>query len=187
MNIGFAVTGSFCTHEKILIEMENLVKKGHNLIPIFTREVVITDTRFGKAEDFCGKVEKICGKKPICSITEAEPIGPNNLIDVLLVAPCTGNTLAKLALAITDDAVTMVAKSHLRNNKPIVIGISTNDALGQNAQNLAKLLQAKNFYFVPFSQDDFSKKPKSLVANWSLIEETLSEALQGNQIQPIIK
>lgn len=185
MNIGFGITGSFCTHEKILSQMEKLTKN-NSLLPIITPQVKQTDTRFGNAKDFCEKVEKICGKQIISTITEAEPIGPNNLIDVLVVAPCTGNTLAKLALGITDNALTMVAKAHLRNNKPIVIGISSNDALGQNAENLAKLLQSKNFYFVPFGQDDYLKKPKSLVANWDMIEETCKQAISGKQIQPLI-
>lgn len=186
MNIGFAVTGSFCTHQKILECMENLAKN-HNLLPIFTQSVLETDTRFGKAKDFYAKVENICGKKPVSTITEAEPIGPNNLIDILVIAPCTGNTLSKLANAQTDNAVTMIAKAHLRNNKPVVIGISTNDALGQNAKNLATLLTSKNFYFVPFLQDDFEKKPKSLVADWGQMEETILKAKNHMQIQPLIK
>lgn len=186
-NIGYAITGSFCTHAVILDSVKELVSKGYNILPIITNSVASTDTRFGTAIDFINSLKLITGNTPIDNIVSAEPVGPNNLIDVLVVAPCTGNTLSKLANAITDNAVTMVAKSHLRNNKPVVIGISTNDALGLNSYNLAKLINSKNIYFVPFSQDDAFKKPKSLIADWSLIEDTVLEAMQGKQIQPILK
>ncbi len=186
-NIGFAITGSFCTHQTILTEMQNLIKKGYNLIPILSDIVIQTDTRFGKASDFITQVEEICGKKVVSTITEAEPIGPNNLIDVLVVAPCTGNTLSKLAKAGTDNAITMITKSHLRNNKPVIIAISTNDALGLNMHNIATLINTKNFYFVPFAQDNWKAKPKSLVADWGLIGDTIEKALVGEQIQPILK
>ena len=186
-NIGFAITGSFCTHERILDSIKDLVSKGYNIVPIVTSAVANTDTRFGTATDFINSLKLITGNTPIDNIVSAEPIGPNNLIDILVVAPCTGNTLSKLANAITDNAVTMVAKSHLRNNKPVVIGISTNDALGQNSFNLAKLINSKNIYFVPFAQDDALKKPKSLISDWTLIEDTVLEAVQGKQIQPILK
>ena len=185
-NIGFGICGSFCTHAKILDALRTLKDKGYNIIPIITESVKTTDTRFGKASDFIKEVEKISCNEVIDSIVKAEPIGPNNLIDILVVAPCTGNTLSKLANAITDNALTMVAKSHLRNNKPVVIGISTNDALGQNVVNLAKLINAKNFYFVPFGQDDYVKKPKSLISNWELISKTIEEASLGKQLQPMI-
>ena len=148
-NIGFAITGSFCTHEKILPEIQNLVDKGYKVIPIFSLSVSNTDTRFGTAKDFEDKITKITGISPIKTMTDAEPVGPKNMIDVLVVAPCTGNTLSKLANAISDTPVTMVAKSLMRNNKPIVLGISTNDALGFNLENIAKLLSAKNVFFVP--------------------------------------
>ena len=185
-NIGLGICGSFCTHKKILEVLKSLIAMGYNVLPIITESVRSTNTRFGRAKDFIMEVEKITGHEVIDSLVKAEPVGPNNLIDVLVVAPCTGNTLSKLANAITDNALTMVAKSHLRNNKPIVIGISSNDALGQNAINLAKLLSAKNFYFVPFMQDDFEKKPKSLICNWDLIADTIEEASIGKQIQPLL-
>ena len=185
-NIGFGICGSFCTHKIILEVMKKMKDENYNILPIVTDSVKSIDTRFGKASDFIREVEKITGNRVISSIVDAEPIGPNNMIDVLLIAPCTGNTLSKLANAITDNALTMVAKSHLRNNKPIVIGLSTNDALGQNVTNLAKLLNAKNFYFVPFGQDDYSKKPKSLICDWDLVLKTLEDASHGKQTQPII-
>ena len=184
-NLGFAITGSFCTHQTILNVLTKLTEK-FNIIPIISQSVKNTDTRFGNAKDFLEHVEKICKNKLVSSITEAEPLGPSNKIDVMVVAPCTGNTLAKLAGGITDGAVTMAVKAHTRNNKPVVIGISTNDALGLNAFNLAKLLNQKNYFFVPFFQDDFEKKPKSLVANWELLETTIHEAVLGNQIQPLL-
>lgn len=186
MNIGFAISGSFCTHERILKEVELLCQKGHNIIPILSTNSATTDTRFGKAEDLKRKLEEITKNKPILSIVEAEPIGPKGLIDVLVIAPCTGNTLAKLANAITDTPITMVAKAHLRNNKPIVIGISSNDALGLSIKNIATLLAAKNIFFIPFGQDDPIKKPNSLISDFSLIENTIEEAMKGRQIQPIL-
>ena len=186
IKVGFAITGSFCTHEKILKVMEDLVLKGYDLLPIFSSSVRNTDTRFGTAKEFYDKVVKITGKTPICDIVSAEPVGPKNMIDVLVVAPCTGNTLSKLANAITDTAVTMVAKAHLRNNKPLVIAVSSNDALGLNFKNLATLMVTKNVYFVPFGQDDATKKPKSLIADWNLIENTLLLSLKGEQIQPLL-
>ena len=186
MNIGFGITGSFCTHKQILEEIGLLVKKGHNVVPIITDIVGKTDTRFGKAKDFLENLEKITGNTVIDNIVKAEPLGPKGIIDLIVVAPCTGNTLAKLANAISDNAVTMTAKSLMRNNKPVVIGISTNDALGQNMQNIAKLLNAKNFYFVPMRQDDPINKPKSIVADWSRIEDTVNLALQKTQIQPVL-
>ena len=185
-NVGFAICGSFCTYDKILNQIQNLVNNGYNVIPIFSKAVVETDTRFGTAKEFYDKVVELTNNIPIRNIVEAEPVGPSGLIDVLVVAPCTGNTLAKLANAVTDDAVTMVTKSHLRNDKPVVIGISTNDALGLNFKNLATLVVAKNIYFVPFGQDSPDKKPKSLIADWNQIEKTIEKALEGKQIQPMI-
>lgn len=184
--IGFAITGSFCTHDRILKVMEDLVGKGYELLPIFSNSVKNIDTRFGSAKDFYDKVVKITGKTPIYDIVAAEPVGPKGMIDVLVVAPCTGNTLSKLANAITDTAVTMVAKAHLRNNKPLVIAVSSNDALGLNFKNLATLMGTKNVYFVPFGQDDAIKKPKSLIADWNLIEDTIISAMKGEQIQPLL-
>lgn len=186
LTIGFGITGSFCTHDLILNEIKNLVEKGYKIIPILTDKVLTTSTRFGTAQDFILKIENLTGNKVVSTIVEAEPIGPKNLIDILVVAPTTGNTLAKLANAITDNAVTMVFKAHVRNNKPVVIGISSNDALGLNLKNIATLLNTKNIYFVPFAQDDPIKKPKSLIADYSKIEETIEGALKGEQIQPLL-
>ena len=185
MNVGFGITGSYCTHNLILKSLKELVDKGYNVYPIITKNVEKYDTRFGNSHDFITKLKEITKNEVITNIVEAEPFGPKNLIDVLVIAPCTGNTLAKLANAITDNAVTMVAKSIMRNNKPVVIGVSTNDGLGLTMCNIAKLLNNKNFYFVPFKQDDPQNKPKSLIADWTLIEETICEALKGNQIQPV--
>lgn len=186
LTIGFGITGSFCTHDLILNEIKNLVEKGYKIIPILTDKVLTTSTRFGTAQDFILKIENLTGNKVVSTIVEAEPIGPKNLIDILVIAPTTGNTLAKLANAITDNAVTMVFKAHVRNNKPVVIGISSNDALGLNLKNIAILLNTKNIYFVPFAQDDPMKKPKSLIADYSKIEETIEGALKGEQIQPLL-
>lgn len=186
MNIGFGVTGSFCTHDKALMVLENLVKCGHNVIPIVTDIVYSTDTRFGKASDFINKLEKISNNKVIYSIVSAEPLGPNNLIDIMVIVPCTGNTLSKLANAITDNAVTMTAKALLRNNKSVVIALSTNDGLGLNLFNIATLLNSKNIFFVPFKQDNPEKKPKSLMANWEQVEQTLILAHKKEQIQPVL-
>ncbi len=186
MNVGFAICGSFCTFDKILEEIKNLVDNGYNLIPILSNNAYSMDTRFGNASSFREKVEKITGNKIVVSIQDAEPIGPKNLIDILVVAPTTGNTLAKLANGITDNAVTMVFKAHIRNNKPVVIGVSTNDALGLNLKNIATLMNFKSVYFVPFGQDDAIKKPKSLIADYSKIEETMKSAINGVQLQPIL-
>lgn len=185
-NIGLGICGSFCTHNEIIKQIKILVEKGYNVIPIMSNATKCTDTRFGMAEDFYNLLYEITGNVPIDSIVGAEPLGPKNLIDVFVVAPCTGNTVSKLYNAMSDNAVTMTAKSHIRNNKPVIIGISTNDGLGLNLKNIAGLLNTKNFYFIPFGQDDPIKKPKSLIADWNLIEETISEAVEGKQIQPIL-
>ena len=186
MNIGFGITGSFCTHQKILEVIKNLIDNGHNVLPILTDKVYKTSTRFGTNKNFVNEVETITKNKVVHSIVGAEPLGPKGFVDAIIIAPCTGNTLAKLATSITDNAVTMTAKSLMRNNKPVIIGISTNDALGLNMQNLAKLINAKGIFFIPFHQDDPIKKPKSLIANWGKTEETLQKALENKQIQPII-
>ena len=185
MNIAFGITGSFCTHAQILVQIKDLVKKGYNVVPIVTESVLTTDTRFGKADEFLSSLKDITKNDVIWSLTSAEPLGPKNMVDIMIIAPCTGNTLAKLANGITDNAVLLTAKSLARNNKPLVVGISSNDALGQNMNNLARLMNTKNIYFVPMSQDDSQNKPKSLVAKWNLIEETLIKAKDGKQIQPI--
>lgn len=184
--IGFAFTGSFCCHEAVLKEFDKLIDKGFDLLPLVTNATKETDTRFGCAKHLLYHLEQKSGHKVVASLTEAEPLGPKNLIDAIIIAPCTGNTLAKLANGISDNAVTMGAKSLMRNGKPVIIGISSNDALGLNMQNLAKLLNTKGVYFVPFRQDNFENKPKSLVAKWELIEKTLRKAIKNNQIQPLI-
>lgn len=185
MNIGFGITGSFCTHDKALIAVKKLVDNGHNVIPIITDIVNKTDTRFGFSEKFLKELKSITKNKIINNIVDAEPLGPKNMIDILVIAPCTGNTLAKLANAITDNAVTMTAKALMRNNKPVVIGVASNDGLGLNLHNIATLMNSKNIYFVPFKQDDPKNKPKSLMVMWDKIEDTLKEALNKNQIQPL--
>ena len=186
LDIGFGITGSFCTHAKIK-EVISDMKDHYNIYPIFSQNVCSLDSRFGKASDFISDIENIAGRKGIYTIPEAEPIGPKKFLDALVIAPCTGNTLAKLANGITDSAVLMAAKAHLRNERPLVISISTNDAMGINFRNLGMLFNMKNIYFVPFGQDDFDKKHNSLIAHVSLIPDTIEEALKGRQIQPVIK
>jgi dipicolinate synthase subunit B len=183
---GFAFTGSFCTFEKTIRELEKMVAKGADVTPIISGAVDSFDTRFGRAEDWKTKMEGITGKKLMRTIVEAEPIGPKALLDVIVIAPCTGNTLGKLANGITDTTVTMACKAHLRNARPVVIAVSTNDGLGVNARNLGVLLTMKNIYFVPFGQDDPVKKSNSLVAKFELIIPTVLEALEGRQMQPVI-
>ena len=183
-NIGFAITGSFCTHDKALSAVKALCEK-YNVIPIVSDMVYKTDTRFGNAKDLLENLERVTRNKVVHDIVQAEPIGPKNMIDVLVIAPCTGNTLSKLANAITDNAVTMVAKAHLRNNKPVVIGISSNDALGKNSENLGRLINSKNVYFVPMGQDDYLKKPNSLICDFGKIEETINSSFTQKQLQPI--
>lgn len=186
MNVGIAITGSFCTCEQILTQLEKIVAAGHKVIPIVSKSVLETDTRFGRAADFLAKIEKICGEKIVKTIVEAEPLGPQNKIDVLAVAPCTGNTIAKLANGLSDDAVTMASKAHMRNYKPLVIAISTNDALGLNMKNIATLMNGKNIFFVPFGQDAPTKKPKSLISDLDLLLDTILFASKNEQIQPIL-
>ena len=186
LTIGFALTGSFCTLKSVMIEVQNIVDKGANVIPIVSENVQTIDTRFGKAKDFIEQLEQITKNKIIYSIYTAEPIGPKNLLDVLIIAPCTGNTLGKMANGITDSCVTLAAKAHLRNKKPVIIGVSTNDGLASSAKNIGLLLNLKNIYFVPFRQDDPINKTNSLVAKMSLILPTLEHALDGKQIQPIL-
>ncbi len=182
---GIAFTGSYCTYKKTISAVEKLAKE-LDLIPIFSDNGARTDSRFGKAADFIEKLEKITGNKAILSITEAEPIGPKKMLDVLVIAPCTGNTIAKLANGIADTTVTLAAKSHLRNNRPVVIAVSTNDGLGANAANIGKLMARKNIYMVPFGQDDFVEKECSVVADFDKILPTVEKALEGKQLQPIL-
>ncbi len=185
-NIGFAVCGSFCTFQKAFKAAEQLVALGANVIPIMSFNARSLSTRFGKAEDNAELLEQICKNKVISTIEDAEPIGPNKLLDIVVVAPCTGNTLAKLAVGITDTPVTMAVKSHIRNQRPVVIAISTNDALANSAKNLGTLQNYKNYFFVPYRQDDSVLKPNSLIANYDLIPDTIISALMGKQIQPML-
>lgn len=185
--IGVAVTGSFCTFEKIFIELERLVKAGAEVYTIFSHASQTIESRFGAPEDFLARAESVTGRAPMLTIEGAEPIGPQGYLDVLVILPCTGNTAAKLANGITDTPALMGAKAHLRNNKPLVISISTNDGLGMNMKNIGLLLNAKNIYFVPFGQDNFVKKPNSLVAHTELLLPTLELALEGKQLQPVLE
>lgn len=185
MNIGFAMCGSFCTFSKVFPIMEQLTQD-HKVFPILSNASQSIDSRFGEAASFIAFAERICNRNVIRTIQDAEPIGPKQLLDALVIAPCTGNTLAKLAHGIADGPVTMAAKSHLRNGRPVIIAVSTNDALGAAAENIGKLLARKHYYFVPFRQDDSTSKPTSMVADFSQIPDTLSYALQGQQIQPLI-
>jgi len=185
MKIGFALCGSFCTYSDVFPMME-LLSRDHQVTPIFSDNSAAIDSRFGEAREHLQTAVEICGSTPIRTIAEAEPIGPKKLFDILVIAPCTGNTLAKLAHSIADTPVTMAAKSHLRNGRPIVIAISTNDGLAGAAENIGKLLARKHYYFVPFGQDDPKKKPTSLIADFGMIPLAVEEAIQGRQIQPIL-
>lgn len=186
INVGFSMTGSYCTFSSVIPQIENLVAEGAVVYPIMSENASKTDTRFGKAEDFKNRIEEITGKQIISTIFAAEPIGPKNILDIMVIAPCTGNTISKLANGITDTAVTMAAKANLRNENPLVIAVSTNDGLGASAKNIGLLLNFKNVYFVPFTQDDPEKKHNSLVAKMELIIPTLELALEKTQIQPIL-
>lgn len=187
LNIGFALTGSFCTLKRTMEALKELSLTKANIIPIMSEITYSTDTRFGKAEDFINEMKNISGNEIINTIKKAEPIGPKNLLDALIIAPCTGNTLSKIALGMTDTCVAMAAKASLRNKNPLIVAVSTNDGLGLSAQNIATLLNTKNVFFVPFGQDDAQNKPNSLVADMTKILDTLYLALEGKQIQPIIK
>lgn len=185
MNVGFSLCGSFCTFSQVFPIMESLTQE-HTVIPIFSQAAYTIDSRFGTAREHIERATRICGREPICTIAQAEPIGPKKLLDILVIAPCTGNTLAKLAHSIADSPVTMVAKSHLRNGRPILLAVSTNDGLAGAAENIGKLLARKNYFFVPFGQDDPLGKPTSLVADFSKIPESLALAAEERQIQPIL-
>ncbi len=187
MNIGFAMCGSFCTFSQVIKQMQILKDIGYNIIPIMSFVSYETDTRFGKAADFNAEIKNITGNEIIHTIPTAEPIGPKKLLDLLLVAPCTGNTLAKLASGIADTPVTLAVKAHLRNERPVAVAVSTNDALGAAGKNIGTLMNYKNIYFVPMRQDDYKNKPKSIVADFSKIPETVEKALLGQQVQPVIK
>ena len=185
MNIGFAMCGSFCTFSKVFKAME-AVASIHTVTPIFSRNVCTIDSRFGTAQEHWDRVTHICGSEPLSTIVQVEPIGPKKLLDALIIAPCTGNTLAKLAHSIADTPVTMAAKSHLRNARPVIIAVSTNDALAGAAENIGRLMGRKHYYFVPFGQDDPKGKPTSMVADFDLLLPTLDAALEGRQLQPVL-
>lgn len=183
--IGYALTGSFCTVGRALDTMRRLAEE-YELLPIISETVRSTDTRFGKAADTVKAVTEICGREPVFTVREAEPLGPRIKLDALVIAPCTGNTLAKMANGITDTVVTMAAKAHLRNGRPLLIAVSTNDGLSQSLHSLATMMNKKNVYFVPFGQDDPIGKPHSLVADLTLTDKALSLALEGKQLQPLL-
>ena len=185
MNVGFALCGSFCTFSKVFPIME-LLCRDYRVTPIFSESVYTSNTRFGTAAEHIETARELCGISPLHTITEVEPIGPKKRFDILVIAPCTGNTLAKLARGIADGPVTMAAKSHLRNGRPVLIAVSTNDALGTAAENIGALLARKHYYFVPFGQDDPIEKPNSMVADFSKLPGALEEALEGRQLQPIL-
>lgn len=185
--IGFAMCGSFCTLDKCIDELELLCLMGYEVLPVMSEICYTTDTRFGTAKSKTERVEEICTNKIVHTVYGAEPIGPRELLEALIIAPCTGNTLAKLAQGVTDSSVTMAAKAHLRNHRPLIIALATNDALSANLKNIGKLLEKKYVFFVPFGQDDAAKKPDSMIADFSLIADTLAEAMKGKQIQPILK
>lgn len=186
VNVGFAMCGSFCTFSRAVGQIEKLVESGADVTPIMSETAYTTDTRFGRAEDFEAYIETLCGKPIIHTIAGAEPIGPKKLLDILIIEPCTGNTLGKLANGITDSCVTLAAKAHLRNARPVLIAVSTNDALGASARNIGSLMNYKNIFFVPMRQDNFKKKPNSIVADFTLTQEAAEAALDGTQLQPII-
>ena len=184
--MGFAMCGSFCTHEKVLAQLREL-RNTYDITPILSGSAAGEDTRFGPAELLLARLAELTGRAPIRTVPEAEPIGPGALFDVLVIAPCTGNTAAKLAAGVTDTAVTMAAKAHLRNERPVVLAIATNDGLSAAARNIGELLNRRHYYFVPFGQDDPAGKPRSLMADFSRIGPTVEEALRGRQIQPILR
>ena len=186
IKVGFAFCGSFCTYAQAMQALEQVKARYGNITPIVSQASAETDTRFGSAHDHMREMERICSKRVIDSIAKAEPIGPKGLLDVLVICPCTGNTLGKLACGITDTAVTMAAKAHLRNGAPVVLAVATNDGLAASARNIGALLDKKNVYFVPFRQDDPVEKPTSLVADFSLVPETIDAALRGEQLQPVL-
>ena len=186
MNIGFALCGSFCTYERVFPVMRQLAEN-HKVTPIFSRSAATLDSRFGTSAEFLARAEEICGTPPLLTIPDVEPVGPKKLFDILIIAPCTGNTLAKLSHSMADGPVTMAAKSHLRNGRPILVAVSTNDALSGAAENIGRLLNRKHYYFVPFGQDDPVNKPNSMVAHFEIIPKAMEAAIEGRQIQPVLQ
>ena len=185
--IGCAMTGSFCTFKEVFEQWRKLKQTGAELVPVMSFNAASLNTRFYSAVDSVGIFEEICGSKLLGTIEQVEPIGPRRLLDLLIVAPCTGNTLAKIANGVTDTPVSLAVKSHLRNQRPVLIGVSTNDALGTSAQNIGKLMNTQNIYLIPFAQDDPAGKPNSCVAIWDLLVESAEKALENRQIQPILR
>lgn len=186
IRVGFAMTGSFCTFSEVIPQIEALAASGYDVTPIMSDTAYSTDTRFGTATEHTERLRAITGKEIIHTIKDAEPIGPKKLLDILVVAPCTGNTLAKLNCGITDTSVTMACKAHLRNGRPLLLGVSTNDALSGSGKNIGGLLNSKNVFFIPFGQDNSEKKPTSEVADFSQLQKALEAALRGEQLQPMI-
>ncbi len=187
MKLGVVITASFCTLKKTLVVLNSLKDNGYDIYPVLSNKVIEYDTRFGKAQDFINEVEKISGKKIVSDIVDAEKFGPVNKMDAMLVIPATGDFMAKMANSITDNAANLAVKATLRNQSPIIIAVSTNDGLSLSGQNIVKLINLKNVYFVPFGQDDYQKKPNSLVAHFDMVIPTIESALNGKQIQPVLK
>lgn len=185
--IGFCITGSFCTFDKILPEIKKFIDEGNSVFPVLSYNVTNTDTRFYKSKDFYDDIFALTGNKPVTTLAGAEPFGPTNKMDLMIIAPCTGNTLAKLNHAITDTPVLMACKAHLRNNIPLLIAVSTNDGLSANGKNIGELINKKNIYFVPFSQDNYVDKSNSIVAHYDLLLPSAEAALQLKQIQPLMR
>jgi len=183
--IGYGFCGSFCTLSRGFFGMEQLIAAGHAVLPLMSEAVYTTDTRFGRAEDFREKVGRACGEEIVHTVVDAEPLGPARPLELLVLAPCTGNTLAKIAQGITDTAITMAAKAHLRRDRPLLVALASNDSLSANLSNVASLLLRKGVFFVPMAQDDPENKPHSLVADFSLIPDCVSAALAGKQIRPL--
>ncbi len=186
LSVGFALCGSFCTFHKAIPCMQALADRGAAVVPILSETAYGTDTRFGTAADFRSRIETICGQRILHTLTDVEPIGPKKLLDLLIIAPCTGNTLGKLANGVTDSCVTLAAKAHLRNGRPLLLAVSTNDALGASAQNIGRLLTAKHMFFVPMGQDDPLHKTNSVVADFDRLVEAAEAALRGEQLQPLL-
>ncbi len=186
LTLGFALTGSFCTFEKVFAQMEDLARRGYDLLPVLSFHAAQTDTRFFAADAVKERLHAITGRRPLCTLPEVEPIGPQKLTDAYVIAPASGNTLAKLAAGLFDTPATLGAKSHLRNGRPLILAVSTNDGLGIAAQNIGRLMAYRSVYFVPFAQDDPQRKPRSLVARFELLAQTIAAALNGVQLQPML-
>jgi len=185
--IGFAFTSSYCTFDEVLLQLFQLKEEGHDIFPIASENSLKYNTRFGDAAEFRNKIEQITGKKIVNTIVEAEKFGPQEKLDIIVIAPATGNFIAKMTNGITDNAALMATKATLRNGSPAIIGVSTNDGLGMNGVNIAKLLNTKNIFFIPFGQDDYINKPNSLISHYDLLIPAIYEALEQKQLQPVLK